>query len=213
MWLVSKIGLFSSTLTLWIQTNEYVAGGNKKQQQNTKKNSKLKVPNYTNTDAFPYWQQAVQTKTISFSIQQRLWGCPRRAATWKASVENNTWSKSRSAVSTIHCDGSIFLKIFPCTLVSNVFSDTRLIFMLCLQQSSITDSVLCLRKEGMHMCTCFYVLQRALRWSWLWRHCTNLYTMAKSEQKENRLPRYWTFNLNHKGRRQALIQEQVAFCS
>lgn len=155
------------------------------------------------------------TDTQQYRLKPSAFLSERRAANWNAFafVRYKTWSKSRSAISAIHGVGCIFLKIFSSTLVLNLVSDTRLIFMLCLQKSSFPVSTLCLGEEGMCVCTCFYVLHRALRCSWWWRHCTNWHTVVKSEQKGNRLPRYWAFNLNHKGRRQALIQEQVAFCS
>lgn len=77
-----------------------------------------------------------------------------RAANWNAFafVGYKTWSKSRSAISAIHSVGCIFLKILSSTLVLNVVSDTRLIFMLCLQKSSFPVSALCLGEEGICVC-------------------------------------------------------------
>lgn len=65
--------------------------------------------------------------------------------------------KSRSPASAIHCDESIFLKIFPSTLVSDLVSDAHLIFMLCLQKSSITDSAVLGRGRDacVHLLLCF----------------------------------------------------------
>lgn len=122
-------------------------------------------------------------------------------------------TKSRSAVSATRHDGRTSLKTSSSTLGSNLFSDTHPIFVLCLQQSSFAVSALCPGEGGMRACTCFYVWQRALRWSRLRRHGANPHTVVNPAQKENGLPRYWTSNLNHKGRQQALFQEQVAFCS
>lgn len=163
------------------------------EQANTLSGKKLQIntknppqPNFQklmlfHTDTQQYWLRP----STFLSNKGGLWSCQRRAATWKAFafVEYTTWSKLRSAVSAIHRDRCIFLKILSSTLVLNLVSDAHLIFMFYLQKSSFTVSMLCLGEDRMCVCTCFYVLQRALRWSWLWRHCTNWHTMCQSKRK------------------------------
>lgn len=123
--------------------------------------SKLKhrISNYTNTDAFPYWHLEVQTETISFSVQERkAMRLPEGSYCLESICKiQHLKLKSRSPASAIHCDGSIFLKIFPSTLVSDLVSDAHLIFMLCLQKSSITDSAVLGRGRDacVHLLLCF----------------------------------------------------------
>lgn len=78
-----------------------------------------------------------------------------------------------SGLAAIHHDGFIFLKFISSSLVLNVVSDTLLFFFSLFTEKLFSLSVVRLGEEGMHLCTYIYILQRALRWSCLGRHCIN----------------------------------------